>query len=155
MMSRLLRDFDPSVTANLLRVNFLDDNLDLPRAMPYVTYTTFRSALDALQILERTYNVLSWSASQLRQSSCWYYWEEKGRMTRAQIIQNLGSFEQIYIPAKKAARIGQAFSSSVAIEFDQVPILSDNVKDIVSKTRPEKMFSDGIGKISQSVMDEI
>jgi hypothetical protein len=42
-------------------------------------------------------------------------------MTRNKILAFLGDFEDIRIAAKKAARIGQAFSSSISFDSSNLP----------------------------------
>jgi hypothetical protein len=61
----------------------------------------------------------------------------------------LGDFSKITIAAKKAARIGQAFSSSYCYN-------SQEVKEIIADddVSPKKyLFTDGIGKISKELFD--
>jgi hypothetical protein len=77
-----------------------------------------RRLLDNLVLIGKKYVPLGWSGSQLRASSLWYVSEipkaegELQVMTQESILSFLGDFNKIPIPAKKAARIGQAFSSS-------------------------------------------
>lgn len=72
-------------------------------------------------IFGRAYDPLGWSPSQLRSFSLWYFHRVGGRnyekkpldkLERREILQFLGEFNNIDNPAKKAARIGQSFSSS-------------------------------------------
>ena len=82
----------------------------------------FRKYLDELIILDRSYKPLGWSPSQLRSFSLWYIHETKERLKdnneklpqleRWRVLQFLGDFKGIPNHAKKAARIGQSFSSS-------------------------------------------
>lgn len=79
--------------------------------------------MNEITILDRSYLPLGWSPSQLRSFSLWYIHEIKGRnktdtnemlpeLRRWRVLQFLGDFQNISNHAKKAARIGQSFSSS-------------------------------------------
>jgi hypothetical protein len=68
-----------------------------------------------------------------------------------QLIQQLGDFTQIRCPAKCAARIGQAFSETpTAVTFP-----SGTVQKIADIERNDRVFSDGVGTMSASVMRKI
>lgn len=68
-------------------------------------------------------------------------------MSQKSILRFLGDFSKITVAAKKAARIGQAFSSS--FWFNSQNVHASVEKDDVS-TNGFK-FTDGIGKISKDV----
>lgn len=66
-------------------------------------------------------------------------------------ISHIGDFSKIRSPAKCAARIGQAFSqtfSSIALPYDAI----ETIRDI---ERNGRVFSDGVGTCSESVMKMI
>lgn len=92
----------------------------------YMYYKIMRRLLDNLVLLGKKYVPLGWSGSQLRASSLWYVSEiqkAEGQlqvMTQVSILGFLGDFDKIAIPAKKAARIGQAFSSSYHFNSQEV-----------------------------------
>lgn len=67
------------------------------------------------------------------------------------VISHLGDFSKIRSPAKCAARIGQAFSqtfSSIALPYNAI----ETIRDI---ERNGRVFSDGVGTCSESVMKMI
>lgn len=67
------------------------------------------------------------------------------------LIQALGNFDSIRSPAKCAARIGQAFSdtrTAVAIDLR-------SVYEVPDVKRNGRIFSDGVGLISRSLMEQI
>ena len=67
------------------------------------------------------------------------------------LIQYLGNFASIRCPAKCAARIGQAFSDTrTAVTID----LTDyyEIPDVQNNGR---VFSDGVGTISSSLLEKI
>ncbi len=66
-------------------------------------------------------------------------------MTQETILSFLGDFGNIKIAAKKAARIGQAFSSSFS--FDASNLSYKIIKDEISNKK--FLFTDGIGMISR------
>lgn len=67
------------------------------------------------------------------------------------IIEQLGDFTAIHSPAKCAARIGQAFSETP----DVVPLEGISVSVGSDVERYGRVFSDGVGTFSTSVMHQI
>lgn len=74
-----------------------------------------------------------------------------GLLFARSVISHIGDFSKIRSPAKCAARIGQAFSqtfSSIALPYDAIEIIHDI-------ERNGRVFSDGVGTCSESVMKMI
>lgn len=69
------------------------------------------------------------------------------------MLNFLGEFAKIQPYAKMAARIGQAFSSSWCY-YIKGKLNIKKIDDIYTADG-KKMFTDGIGKISQNLIDEI
>lgn len=69
------------------------------------------------------------------------------------MLSFLGNFDKITNPAKKAARIGQAFSSSWTYHCKPNEIKEIYIAD--DKSSKEFLFTDGIGKISQDLLERI
>lgn len=67
------------------------------------------------------------------------------------VISHLGDFSKIRSPAKCAARIGQAFSQT----FSSITLPCDAIETIYDIERNGRVFSDGVGTCSQSVMKMI
>jgi hypothetical protein len=67
------------------------------------------------------------------------------------VIENLGDFSHIRSPAKCAARIGQAFSDTP----NTIPLGSARVEEILDVERNGRVFSDGVGTLSPSVLKQI
>lgn len=67
------------------------------------------------------------------------------------VIKGLGDFSAIRSPAKCAARIGQAFSQT----FSSVSLPPEAIKTIPDVERNDRVFSDGVGTCSESVMRKI
>jgi len=98
-----------------MRVTITDDNDGSLKNQKYITKGALKSMMTSITILSREYIPLGWSPSQLRSYSLWYmheYNNKTERLRREQVLSFLGDFSKIDNPAKKAARIGQAFSAS-------------------------------------------
>lgn len=104
-----------------------------------------------LNIAGRGFTILGWSHSSLRTRQCWFsaaFIHNRGLISARQLIQDLGDFSEIRSPAKCCARIGQAFSDST----DVVTIAPNFVKFIPDIERSGRVFSDGVGQISLSLL---
>lgn len=108
--------------------------------------------LNEIRVEDYHFIPLGWSPSQLRKFSLWYV-HEHGDLKRSQILNFLGDFCKIEPFAKMAARIGQAFSSSWCYEFTTKPKV-ETIPDIYVEGTT-MLFTDGIGKISEDLMDKI
>ena len=64
------------------------------------------------------------------------------------VIKRLGDFSAIRSPAKCAARIGQAFSQT----FSSISLPDEAIQMIPEVERNNRVFSDGVGTCSESVM---
>lgn len=83
------------------------------------------------------------------------FFHEGKLQTYFSVIKRLGKFDDIYSPARRAARIGQAFSETpLAISLSENEIEYTKIPDVVSKDG-NRVFSDGSGTISRSVMKAI
>lgn len=69
----------------------------------------------------------------------------------SQLIKGLGDFSRIYCPAKCAARIGQAFSETPTA----ITLSSGVAKNMEDVKRSGRVFSDGVGTVSMSVLQQI
>lgn len=67
------------------------------------------------------------------------------------VISRLGDFSKIRSPAKCAARIGQAFSQT----FSSIKLPSEAIQSLPDIKVDNRVFSDGVGTCSQSVMQMI
>ncbi|CAL1392906.1 unnamed protein product [Linum trigynum] len=158
--NRVLRHF-PEDIKNFIRVSFVDEELDnifstdvAPRgysvqdAKKRGIYNRILSTLhNGVVIGGRKFEFLAFSASQLRENSCWMFAARDG-LTANDIREWMGDFRQIRNVAKYAARLGQSFSSStetLSVSADEVDIIPDIE---VKSGKTKYVFSDGIGKIS-------
>jgi hypothetical protein len=103
------------------------------------------------------FSFLGFSHSSLRSQSCWFMapFTYKGSLIyHTEVIKDLGNFSEIRTPARCAARIGQAFSDTRdAITFAP-GIVKDN-RELLDVERNGRVFSDGVGTISQGALEDI
>jgi len=107
-----------------------------------------------IPIAGRTYSFLGFSHSSLRSQSCWFmapFSHEGGLLYHRQLIKGLGDFSHIRCPARCAARIGQAFSDT----REAIPLPPNIAREIPDVKRNNRVFSDGVGTISQQALDLI
>jgi RNA dependent RNA polymerase len=157
--NRILRKYSAHHDS-FMRVRFCDeDGSQLyfgPKISGFRVFSRFKKILeDGIQIAGRTYSFLGFSHSSLRAQSCWFVapfiHDEYGLQDYEDIIQGLGNFTLIRSPAKCAARIGQAFSDTrTAVSID--PAIVQTIDDV---ERNGRVFSDGVGIISLSLLERI
>ncbi|KDN62798.1 putative RNA dependent RNA polymerase [Colletotrichum sublineola] len=162
-LNRVLRRF-PGHTGYFMRVTFCDeDGGDLffnPRVSYEQIFDRYREVLNGgIPIAGRVYQFLGFSHSSLRSHSVWFsapFVDSTGELQLyGNIIKSLGDFEHIRIPAKCAARIGQAFSETPAfINLVENHISHCDIPDVKSHDgKNERVFSDGVGTISQEAIE--
>ena len=160
--NRILRKF-PRFTDFFLRCLFCDDNgQDLafhPNVAHDAVYERYRRVLrEGVQVAGRRFSFLGFSHSSLRSHSAWFMapftddnWELQSYDS---IVRSLGRFEDIRVPAKCAARIGQAFSETpYAVPIFERDIESRQVPDVKNHDG-SRVFSDGVGTLSLAAMRE-
>ncbi len=136
--NRVLRKYQKHVDF-FIRVKCQDDQVS-----NYITKIFFQRAFDDFRILDREYDFLAYSNSQLRSSSCWFLLKQDA-ISRDAVIESLGDFSSIDVPAKRAARIGLNFASStpfVSPEPLAIKVMPDD------RAPDGQDYTDGIGKIS-------
>ncbi|GBC04988.1 hypothetical protein RclHR1_00060001 [Rhizophagus clarus] len=109
----------------------------------------FRTLLEGIKIGDTHYEFLAFSSSQLRDHSCWFF-ASTNDLTADNIRDWMGNFSDKTV-AKYAARMGQCFSSTRAIQ--RLPV--NDIEEIPDIERNGYVFSDGIGKISPSLAKKI
>lgn len=158
--NRVLRKF-PDHTDHFVRVQFCEeDGQDLyhnPRVVLDDVYVRLKKVLDAgIPVAGRHYSFLGFSHSSLRARSVWLsapFLFDGGLKISENIIEGLGDFKKIRSPARRAARIGQAFSEtrySIPLRERGIDVIEiDDVK------RNGRVFSDGVGTISPGAVEAI
>ncbi|KAK3396965.1 RNA dependent RNA polymerase-domain-containing protein [Sordaria brevicollis] len=160
--NRILRKF-PDAQDYFLRVQFSDeDGQDLffnSKVVMEGIYERFKDVLTkGITVGGRVYRFLGFSHSSLRAHTVWlsapfFDNNEDEFMIPERIISKLGDFRGIRSPARRAARIGQAFS-----ETPYSVSLVDHKIDMMKQPDVERngrVFSDGVGTISQGALDVI
>ncbi|KAI9825931.1 MAG: hypothetical protein M1819_000450 [Sarea resinae] len=158
-MNRVLRKY-PTHHEFFLRVQFLDEDGEPVRFNPrvsndFIFNDRFKSLLSSgFSIAGRKYDFLGFSHSSLRAQSCWFmapFACNGSLLYDRMLIQELGDFTKIRCPAKCAARIGQAFSETPTA----VSLGPGIVKIMVDVERNGRVFSDGVGTVSTSILHKI
>ncbi|KAJ8120580.1 hypothetical protein ONZ43_g2746 [Nemania bipapillata] len=161
--NRVLRKF-PRHTGYFARIQFCDeDGQDLyfnPKVSLGTIYSRFKKILlDGFQIAGRLYKFLGFSHSSLRSHAVWFMAsfidDNKQLRSYATVIPELGDFKGIRSPARCAARIGQAFSETpIAVNLDELNTSVKFIPDVKSNDN-SRVFSDGVGTISRSLLEEV
>lgn len=163
--NRILRRF-PDHVDHFLRVQFSDEdgqNLKFnPKASNDNIYERFKGVFKGgFAIGGRHYVFLGFSHSSLRSHSAWFmapFVFESTLQTYFTVISQLGRFNNIYSPARCAARIGQAFSETpFAVDLTANEVSDHVISDItrVDDHGKESVFTDGVGMISPEVVELI
>lgn len=158
--NRVLRSY-ANYTDYFMRVEFSEETGDSMRfdqnaSLDEIFQKRFKSVLeDGIVIAGRHFEFLGFSHSSLRSQTCWFmaaFTLDSGEVLDARsVISLLGDFSTIRSPARCAARIGQAFSETLtSIKISrQIVEISEDVK------RDGRVFSDGVGTLSTSLMHRI
>jgi hypothetical protein len=161
--NRVLRMFE-KYSDHFLRVTFGDEdgeniqfNLNVSNEAVYDRYRTVLR--NGIRIAGRGFSFLGFSHSSLRSHSVWFAapFRDGNNVLQSQtaILKGLGDFSQIRIPAKCAARIGQAFSETpYAASLRECGIQVEYIPDIVSSDN-SRVFSDGVGTISPDAVEAL
>ena len=157
--NRVLRKY-PGHHDCFIRVQFCDEDGQPMRfssrvSLHMIFNERFKKVLrDGIKIADRVYLFLGFSHSSLRAQSCWFmapFVHNGSLMLDRMLISELGDFTVIRSPAKCAARIGQTFSDTpTAVSID--PKVVTIVEDVKAGAR---VFSDGVGTMSESVWRQI
>lgn len=156
--NRVLRKY-PNHHDNFVRAQFSDEdgqpvyfNVEVSNKP---IFDRFRKVLnDGIYIAGQHFSFLGFSHSSLRSQSCWLmapFIHNGSLLYDRQLIKGLGNFSHIQIPARCAARIGQAFSNT----RDAISLAPGVVKEMPDVEKNERVFSDGVGTISREALEKI
>lgn len=136
-----------------LRVRFEDDEYrgqtkiyaGSNNKMQLVIERVKRALSSGIHVAGRHYEFLAYGNSQLRERGVYFFASTKS-LTASMIRAEMGAFDNEKIVAKRAARMGQCFSTTHPIHY-RLPIITKNslIPDIVINGHN---FTDGVGKIS-------
>lgn len=162
--NRILRQYRGH-EENFIRVRFMDeDGSQVRAALEYgniqaddLIHSRFGGSLrDGIEIAGRKFVFLAYSQSGLREHSCWFirpFKVDGKRITPDTVRANIGDLSHIQSPAKYAARMGQAFSTtSISLALPRSAI---EVEEDVSTPDGKYDFTDGVGLMSSSVSRRI
>lgn len=102
-----------------------------------------RAMANGITIGDRHFDFLAFGNSQFREHGA-YFFAPLPHLTAEGIRRWMGSFREIKVVAKHAARLGQCFSTTRAINGTKV-----NLVEITDISRNGYCFTDGVGKISK------
>lgn len=111
----------------------------------------YRTLYNGIQIGDRNYEFLAFGGSQFRENGAYFFCPTE-HLSCDDIRRWMGNFSHIPVVAKYAARLGQCFSTTRAInslskpDIVLVPDIEKVISDGVSNTT--YCFTDGVGKIS-------
>ena len=151
--NRIIRQFRYH-SDRFLRVRFEDDkyrgnskiHATTSRKMDEIFTRVHRTLTRGISQGDRHYEFLAWGNSQLREHSAYFFASLPGVVTASQIRAIMGEFDHETIIAKRAARMGQCFSTTRAISY-RVPRVTR--ADLISDVKRNGFtFTDGVGKIS-------
>ncbi|KAG7004497.1 hypothetical protein G7Y79_00025g057830 [Physcia stellaris] len=156
MKNRVLRKYR-SHTDYFLQVRFSDENseqiwYERVTSQEKIYHVRFKGVLHGnINIAGRGFEFLGFSHSSLRAQTCWFmapFVIDNQLLYARGVIARLGDFSTIQWPARCAARIGQAFSQT----FSSVTLPSDAIRKMPDIKRNGRVFSDGVGTCSPSVL---
>ena len=107
-----------------------------------------------IKIAGRHFDFLGFSTSSLREHSVWFLapFEDGGEIITAESLRSrLGDFKGIRCPPRYAARLGQTFTTT----SHSLELSTYEVSHMPDVKRGSYVFSDGVGTISQSMLDRI
>ncbi|KAI9251659.1 RNA dependent RNA polymerase-domain-containing protein [Helicostylum pulchrum] len=139
-----------------IRVQFMDEGFNrvgpsLDQKTKEVVYSRIYQILKrGIQIGDRRYEFLAFSSSQLREQGCWFF-APTADLTPDMIRSWMGVFSHEKVVAKHAVRMGQCFSSTRPVYI----LREDQVAYIEDIKRNGYTFSDGVGKISPALAEEV
>jgi len=158
--NRVLRRYGDH-TDHFIRVEFSEENGDPMRfdtnaSLDQIYHKRFKNVLlNGFTVGGRLFEFLGFSHSSLRSQSCWFvaaFTIASGETVDAgHIIKKLGNFDEIRVPAKCAARIGQAFSDTLT----SIDISPEIVEELADVQRGDRVFSDGVGTLSHALLHKI
>jgi RNA-dependent RNA polymerase len=156
MTNRVVRQYKQHAD-RFLRVRFEDDEYRgqskiFPSSgnnkMQLIFRRVERTLRHGIKFADRHYEFLAWGNSQLREHGAYFFASDKNTPTAASIRAELGKLDHEMIVAKRAARLGQCFSTTKAVRLRLPPITRDNLIPDVVTPNGKYNFTDGVGQIS-------
>ena len=156
--NRILRDYLPSTNLSMLCVfkmdNFEEGKWNNKFLIEYIKYVMEQG----FYLGEKNFRFFNFSQSQFRNMSCWLLTEPE------KILYKTGDYSKIKIVAKFGSRVSQTLTTTiktVKIPNDHIIYIPDVLKrtKIIDENGTEREieynFSDGVGKISYNLAEQI
>lgn len=153
--NRVVRHFRDQ-SDGFVRIQFMDEGFnrvgaDQATLVKEAIYNRIYDILKrGIQIGTKRYEFLAFSSSQLREQGCWFFAPTQ-ELTASSIRQWMGVFSHEKVVAKHAVRMGQCFSSTRPV----YTLKQEDVQYIEDVKHNGYTFSDGVGKISCSLAEEV
>ena len=156
--NRILRDFLPSTHLSVLCVfkmdNFEEGKWNNKFLIEYIKYVMY----EGFYLGEKKFRFFNFSQSQFRNMSCWFLTNPK------EILEKTGDYSNIKIVAKFGSRVSQTLTTTIKtinIPDDHIVYINDVLRKtkVVDEKGIEREiqynFSDGVGKISYNLAEQI
>ncbi|KAI1287452.1 RNA-dependent RNA polymerase 1 [Halotydeus destructor] len=164
--SRFLRDSDPEYAVRLSVKDDNDESLTFSACGTgsddgkkwFLREYVKKPLLRGIKIYDRLYELMGSSSSQLRQHGFIFYAKDSSGRTAKDIRENVGDLRKIRAVPKYMARLGLAFSQAMAyviISNDDILLIDDVKSGINPVDGNQYTFSDGVGMISEGLIEKI
>ena len=158
--NRIIRQYKQHAD-RFLRVRFEDDKYrgnsriyaNTTNKMDAIFRRVRRTLNSGITIGDRKYEFLAWGNSQLREHGAYFFANIPNGLTASQIRAVMGQFDHEKIIAKRAARMGQCFSTTKPIKLRIPRVTPTSLIDDVQ--RNGYTFTDGVGQVSPLLADLI
>ena len=158
--NRIIRQYKQHAD-RFLRVRFEDDKYrgnsriyaNTTNKMDAIFRRVRRTLTSGITIGDRKYEFLAWGNSQLREHGAYFFANVPNGLTASQIRAVMGQFDHEKIIAKRAARMGQCFSTTKPVKLRIPRVTRTSLIDDVQ--RNGYTFTDGVGQISPLLADLI
>ena len=148
--NRVTRQFQGNIMS-FLRVSFVTEHLSsLIGPSEYELNRIKQEFLPRFQLLDRCYELLAFSSSQLRERSLWMLASNE-EISREKVVNWMGDFRNIHKPAKRASRMGLCLTNTE----NRIRLEEKYLKKIEDVERNGYNFSDGAGTISRELLGGI
>lgn len=148
--NRVTRQFKAQI-GSFLRVSFVTEHLSaLIGPSEFELARIRREFLPRFRLLDRKYELLAFSSSQLRERSLWML-ASSAEVTRTQVVEWMGDFSHIHLPAKCASRMGLCLTNTES----RIMVEEHHLRPIAEVERNGFAFSDGAGTISKELLEAV
>jgi RNA-dependent RNA polymerase len=156
--NRVIRQYKQHAD-RFLRVRFEDDDYrgstrlfpSVNNKMTNIFERVRRTLTHGIEMGDRHYKFLAWGNSQLREHGAYFFADLPGVITAGNIRAKMGEFSHEKIVAKRAARMGQCFSTTRSLPSRMPRIHQSVCIPDVRAANQKYIFTDGVGKMSDLV----